>query len=619
MDYRNILQAMCEKNSYLLEWYLEYSPIHFEATVRYKQDTREYGRNCDNFVSEFGSLTYTNWIVRYTYPSAKKYLYRKVFKCQQNSFNKVKAKEDSCNAKINFVFKEITINPKKNDKLLEQGYNVFVNITFDHSHELNSRIDSNFLNISTRPRDRLVKNVKCPVVLLEEGVIREHFINFNNGQAQAVNESGELTFNNLTSEEIRELIANFDFSDSDVEESYFLQSAPLDEMTKVCRLCLVKLARGSKYFNINAVESFTGFMPYRDQLTTCIPEMALDLIPNPVICNTCRNALKTSYDFKSRCLLIEKKIREYVESQPMEAYDLSEIDTSELPKPIKPQDLESPKESPPKEPKKQTSMLSDLLSVKREIVISNSTELEIVPSSFSRTPVVKEEEAVTQNTGAVFACNHCEQKFPNVPALHHHKTALHDEDYLCNFCNQAFKTLQCLRKHNNICQRSRNPAAHHPVLTKRPHLPTKAKNHLKKWLFRHTDHPYPTDMEKQQLMKETNLSLLQVENWFINARRRILADLTKLKNLRGRQIRRKRNRTQLELADCEDILETEPEKLLDEELEQAPFIASLEEQEPVAEDTEDVKPPHGLRDDPLDDTSNSDVPQLKMEIEVDER
>lgn len=31
------------------------------------------------------------------------------------------------------------------------------------------------------------------------------------------------------------------------------------------------------------------------------------------------------------------------------------------------------------------------------------------------------------------------------------------------------------------------------------------------------------------LMQETNLSLLQVENWFINARRRILQDLTKLK------------------------------------------------------------------------------------------
>lgn len=44
-------------------------------------------------------------------------------------------------------------------------------------------------------------------------------------------------------------------------------------MAKVCRLCLQKLQRGSRFFNINAVESYTGFMPYRDQLTTCIPEI----------------------------------------------------------------------------------------------------------------------------------------------------------------------------------------------------------------------------------------------------------------------------------------------------------------------------------------------------------
>ncbi|TNN48412.1 Homeobox protein PKNOX1 [Liparis tanakae] len=49
-------------------------------------------------------------------------------------------------------------------------------------------------------------------------------------------------------------------------------------------------------------------------------------------------------------------------------------------------------------------------------------------------------------------------------------------------------------------------------------------------LFNHDDnssknkrgHPYPTEDEKKQIATQTNLTLLQVNNWFINARRRIL-------------------------------------------------------------------------------------------------
>ncbi|KAJ8916574.1 hypothetical protein NQ315_000218 [Exocentrus adspersus] len=320
-------------------------------------------------------------------------------------------------------------------------------------------------------------------------------------------------------------------------------------MTKVCRLCLQPLQRGSKYFNINAVESFTGFMPYRDQLTTCIPEMALDLIPNPVICNGCRSALKFSYDFKSRCLLVEKKIREYVESQPSDSvnYDLSQIPVVDLP-PLRSSVKEAPQEveavAAPAASVDNDSEL--LLQLQKEVILPATGEIEITNVNAS----VRGRKRKTEPVDGPYDCNKCGLVFPDVGKLVLHK-AVHGDDFVCNFCSKSFKSLQYLRKHNNMCSKMKNNAELNPILTKRPHLPTKAKNHLKRWLFRHTDvsfkpfvesfclrndlqHPYPTDLEKQTLMQETNLSLLQVENWFINARRRILQDLTTIKRQGGR-------------------------------------------------------------------------------------
>ncbi|XP_031725804.1 homeobox protein PKNOX1.1 isoform X2 [Anarrhichthys ocellatus] len=57
---------------------------------------------------------------------------------------------------------------------------------------------------------------------------------------------------------------------------------------------------------------------------------------------------------------------------------------------------------------------------------------------------------------------------------------------------------------------------------KRGVLPKPATNVMRSWLFQHIGHPYPTEDEKKQIAIQTNLTLLQVNNWFINARRRIL-------------------------------------------------------------------------------------------------
>lgn len=57
---------------------------------------------------------------------------------------------------------------------------------------------------------------------------------------------------------------------------------------------------------------------------------------------------------------------------------------------------------------------------------------------------------------------------------------------------------------------------------KRGVLPKQATNVMRSWLFQHIGHPYPTEDEKKQIAAQTSLTLLQVNNWFINARRRIL-------------------------------------------------------------------------------------------------
>uniref|UniRef100_A0A915C6N1 Homeobox protein unc-62 n=2 Tax=Ascarididae TaxID=6250 RepID=A0A915C6N1_PARUN len=54
------------------------------------------------------------------------------------------------------------------------------------------------------------------------------------------------------------------------------------------------------------------------------------------------------------------------------------------------------------------------------------------------------------------------------------------------------------------------------------------------WLFQNLTHPYPSEDQKKQLAHETGLTILQVNNWFINARRRIVQPMIDQSNRAGR-------------------------------------------------------------------------------------
>ncbi|KAI8978375.1 homeobox KN domain-containing protein [Pilobolus umbonatus] len=63
------------------------------------------------------------------------------------------------------------------------------------------------------------------------------------------------------------------------------------------------------------------------------------------------------------------------------------------------------------------------------------------------------------------------------------------------------------------------------IKRRRGNLPKSVTAVLKQWLVEHCRNPYPTETEKTGLKNKTGLTLNQISNWFINARRRLLPQI----------------------------------------------------------------------------------------------
>ncbi|KAI7861486.1 homeobox KN domain-containing protein [Spinellus fusiger] len=108
-----------------------------------------------------------------------------------------------------------------------------------------------------------------------------------------------------------------------------------------------------------------------------------------------------------------------------------------------------------------------------------------------------------------------------------------------------------------------------PIRKRRGNLPKHIIAILKQWLTDHCNHPYPTEDEKVELKAQTHLTLNQISNWFINARRRhlplILVNVQspqpKRRRLarrgRGRGLRQKKKRLSIEQAERADQAESD--------------------------------------------------------------
>ena len=69
----------------------------------------------------------------------------------------------------------------------------------------------------------------------------------------------------------------------------------------------------------------------------------------------------------------------------------------------------------------------------------------------------------------------------------------------------------------------------------KPLMSRQAQQTLTAWLKAHLDHPYPDDDEKDALLAHTGITVQQMNNWFVNARRRAVH------RLRAEAARKKRS------------------------------------------------------------------------------
>lgn len=98
---------------------------------------------------------------------------------------------------------------------------------------------------------------------------------------------------------------------------------------------------------------------------------------------------------------------------------------------------------------------------------------------------------------------------PEPPALYHH----HHQDLDLPKAHDI---------HPRTLPHQRSNQADTSKKRRRGNLPKEVTEFLKAWLVDHKKHPYPSEKEKIQLANRTGLTVNQISNWFINARRRIL-------------------------------------------------------------------------------------------------
>lgn len=121
---------------------------------------------------------------------------------------------------------------------------------------------------------------------------------------------------------------------------------------------------------------------------------------------------------------------------------------------------------------------------------------------------------------------------PTSSVLHHHPFAIHRTDV--NAQSRPIMQLPIHPKAAGIPSRENaaisRPSSLHDIMDSqnKDRLAPEVMRALLRWLVDHADNPYPSDQEKRDLQLKYNLNTIQINNWFINARRRVLRKLVKM-------------------------------------------------------------------------------------------
>ena len=84
---------------------------------------------------------------------------------------------------------------------------------------------------------------------------------------------------------------------------------------------------------------------------------------------------------------------------------------------------------------------------------------------------------------------------------------------------------QLVRARDEVDLRSRKiKREEQPTVKKGPNckIPIESTCILQKWLLENFNDPYPSNAKKAEMARQSNLSIYQVNNWFINARERVV-------------------------------------------------------------------------------------------------